>query len=301
MANRDVRYLVVKDHAGQRLDNFLLRELRPVPKSRVMRMIRRGEVRVNGRRSRVSLRLTLGDRIRVPPVSIAETPPKSIPAWLLRRIQQSVLHEDRRLIVLNKPSGIAVHSGGSVEVGLVDVVRELYNEQRIDLVHRIDQATSGCVVFARSRVAMLEMHHAFQQRKVEKQYDAIVYGVWPPNLTVVNRPIGRFSMPNGERRAKIDESGQEAITAFSIQDQCASASWMRVKPITGRTHQIRVHAASTGHFVLGDAKYSQRTSLPRATRLMLHAANVSIGNELAVHAPLDEAFTDYWTRLVKAD
>lgn len=301
MANRDVRYIVVKDLAGQRLDNFLLRELRPVPKSRVMRMIRRGEVRVNGKRSRVSLRLTLGDRIRVPPVSVDETPPKSIHSWLLRRIQQSVLHEDSRLIVLNKPSGIAVHAGGSVEVGLVDVVRELYNEQRIDLVHRIDQDTSGCVVLARSRVALLEMHHAFQQRRVEKQYEAIVYGVWPPNLTVVDRPIGRFAMPNGERRAKIDESGQEAITAFSVKDQCANASWMRARPITGRTHQIRVHAASAGHFVLGDAKYSQRTSLPRATRLMLHAAKVSIGNELAVNAPLDEAFTDYWTRLVKAD
>lgn len=296
-----VRYIIVKDHEGQRLDNFLLRELRPVPKSRIMQMIRRGEVRVNSKRARVGLRLNVGDRIRVPPLRLDPTPPKSIPKWLRELTQQSVIYEDEKLIVLNKATGIAVHAGGSIEVGLIDVLRELYGDERIDLVHRIDKDTSGCVLVARSRVAMLEMHYAFQQRKVAKHYDAIVKGAWPESLKSVNRPIERYVLPNGERRARVSESGPEAITAVSVREQCSNASWITANPITGRTHQIRVHTASVGHFILGDAKYSEPTPLPQPPRLMLHASKISVGDELAFEAPLDGAFTDYWNLVGQAD
>ncbi len=296
-----VRYIIVKDHEGQRLDNFLLRELRPVPKSRVMQMIRRGEVRVNSKRVRVGLRLNVGDRIRVPPLRLDPTPPKSIPNWLRELTQQSVIYEDEKLIVLNKPPGIAVHAGGSIQVGLIDAIRELYGDERIDLVHRIDKDTSGCVLVARSRVAMLEMHYAFQQRKVEKHYDAIVAGVWPASLNSIDRPLERFVLPNGERRARVEESGQKALTLVSVRDRCRSASWIIAKPVTGRTHQIRVHTAVVGHFILGDEKYSEPTSLPRPPRLMLHASKISIDNELAFESPLDGAFTHYWNQVARAD
>ena len=296
-----VRYIVVKDHAGQRLDNFLMRELRPVPKSRIMQMIRRGEVRVNAKRARVSLRLEEGDRLRIPPVTIEEKPEKTIPSWLSNLVQSSILHEDERLIVINKPSGIAVHAGGSVKVGLIDVVRSLYDDERIDLAHRIDRDTSGCVLLARTRVAMLEIHHAFQQRQIQKNYDAIVNGVWPSELSIIDQPLTRYLLPNGERRVKIDRAGQPSTTEFVLSDLRANASWMHIKPLTGRTHQIRVHAASAGHFVLGDSKYSQPTPLPRAPRLMLHASKISIGTKLTFSAPLDKPFREYWERLSLED
>ncbi|MCY3884718.1 MAG: RluA family pseudouridine synthase [Gammaproteobacteria bacterium] len=296
-----VRYITVNDHVGQRLDNFLIRELRPVPKRRIMQMIRRGEVRVNSKRARVGLRLEEGDRIRVPPIVREEPPDKDIGDSLKAHVRERVIFEDDRLIIVNKPVGLAVHAGGTIQVGLIDVVRSIYESDRIELAHRIDKDTSGCVVMTRTRVALLEVHHAFNQKLVEKHYDAIVFGQWPENCARIDLAIRRFSMPNGERRAEIDSSGREALTEFSIKSRCPSATWLDAVPITGRTHQIRVHAASTGHFVLGDPKYSRANSSIKVPRMLLHASSITFAKGPRVQAPLDQSFTECWHRLCQED
>lgn len=296
-----VRYIVVKDHIGQRLDNFLIRELRPVPKRRIMQMIRRGEVRVNAKRARVGLRLAEGDRIRVPPVVRQDSPPKHIRDSLRKHIQECVIYEDDRLIVVNKPAGLSVHAGGSVRVGLIDVVRSLYESDQIELAHRIDKDTSGCVVMARTRVALLELHHAFKQKLVEKHYDAIVYGEWPEETQSVDLAIRRFTMPNGERRAEIDKAGRSALTKYSVKSRSRTATWLDAVPVTGRTHQVRVHAASTGHFVLGDPKYAFANCPIEVPRMMLHATSIAIANGPTIQAPVDELFNDCWLSLGRED
>lgn len=296
-----VRYIVVKDHVGQRLDNFLLRELRPVPKSRVMQMIRRGEVRVNSKRAQVGLRLQEGDRIRVPPVVREEPQTKHITDSLRNHIQECVIYEDDRLFVVNKPAGLAVHAGGNIRIGLIDVVRSLYQGDRIELAHRIDKDTSGCVVMARTRIALLELHHAFNQKRIEKHYDAIVHGRWPDDKQSVDLAIRRYTMPNGERRAEADPAGRSALTKFTVKSRCRNATWLDAVPVTGRTHQIRVHATSAGHFVLGDSKYSLEGCAIEAPRLMLHSSSIAIDKGPSIQAPLDEVFNDYWKRLCRED
>lgn len=296
-----VRYIIVKDHIGQRLDNFLIRELRPVPKRRIMQMIRRGEVRVNSKRARVGLRLAEGDRIRVPPIARKQAQDKHIHDSLKAHVRERVLFEDDRLIIVNKPVGLAVHAGGSIQVGLIDVVRSIYASDRVELAHRIDKDTSGCVVMTRNRVALLELHHAFNQKLVEKHYDAIVFGQWPENCARIDLAMRRFSMPNGERRAEIDASGREALTEFTIKCKCSSATWLDAVPVTGRTHQIRVHAASIGHFVLGDPKYSEANCSIKVPRMMLHASSIAIANGPIVKAPLDQSFISCWKLLSQED
>lgn len=296
-----VRYIVVRDHIGQRLDNFLLRELRPVPKRRIMQMIRRGEVRVNSKRVQVGFRLSVGDRIRIPPVFREEPPVKQISSSLKEVIQDRILFEDARLIVIDKPAGLAVHAGGSVQVGLIDVVRSLYEAEHIELAHRIDKDTSGCVAIARTRVALLELHHAFNQKRIEKHYDAIVFGQWPDDKESIDLALRRFRLPNGERRAETDSSGHHALTKFSVKSRSRSATWVDAEPVTGRTHQIRVHAASTGHFVLGDAKYGLPNCPIKVSRMMLHATSISFDGRPTVRAPLGEAFNECWKRLQSGD
>lgn len=296
-----VRYIVVKDHVGQRLDNFLIRELRPIPKRRIMQMIRRGEVRVNAKRARVGLRLAEGDRVRIPPVIREETPAKHIRDSLRNHIQECVIYEDDRMIVVNKPAGLAVHAGGSIKVGLIDVVRSLYEADRIELAHRIDKGTSGCVVMARTRVSLLELHHAFTQKLVEKHYDAIVYGQWPDDKQMIDLAISRYTLPNGERRAEVSASGRRALTKFSVKSRCSSATWLDAVPVTGRTHQVRVHVASAGHSVLGDSKYSSARNPIKVPRMLLHATSIAIDNGPSVHAPVDESFSECWNRLCEED
>ena len=296
-----VRYIRVKDHEGQRLDNFLIRELKPVPRSRIMQMIRRGEVRVNGKRAKVSLRLTLNDRIRVPPVSIESPPESDIPGWLLSLIEESVVFEDNKLIVINKPPGIAVHAGGSIQVGLIEAVRKLFENDRIDLAHRIDRDTSGCVLLTKTRVAMLEVHHAFQQKRVDKNYSAIVHGRWPDDVSAVELPLKKFTLPGGERRVEVAQNGRDSLSNFSIKCRSKVATWMNIRPVTGRTHQIRVHAAYSNHPILGDRKYGTGLQSLKVQRLMLHAESIQIGDQPAIRVPNPPEFSKVWHQCCSAD
>lgn len=299
---RSVQYFSIRKHAGQRLDNYLFRELKSVPRSRVMRMIRKGEVRVNGKRAPVHTKLREGDRIRVPPVWLDEESTVKVPTWLRKVVAASVVFEDDRMLVLNKPHGIAVHAGGSIQVGVIETAREVFDNKMLELAHRIDQGTSGCLILAKTRIGLLELHHAFQNQRIEKQYDLIVEGVWPPDVLEVSLPLRKISLRSGERRVVVDEAGKSALTRFEIVSQAERHTWLKATPQTGKTHQIRVHCLSQQCPIVGDNKYSTlRQKEQLGLRLMLHASSIKLVDGLIVNVPIEESFTAYWATVVAMD
>jgi len=297
-----VQYFSIRKHAGQRLDNYLFRELKSVPRSRVMRMIRKGEVRVNGKRAPVHTKLQEGDRIRIPPVWLDEQPTVKVPTWLRKIVATSVVFEDDRMLILNKPHGVAVHAGGSVQIGVIETAREVFDNEMLELAHRIDQGTSGCLILAKTRVSLLELHHAFQKRRIEKQYDVIVEGAWAPEVLEVSIPLRKISLRSGERRVVVDEAGKSALTRFEIVSQAERHTWLKATPQTGRTHQIRVHCLSQQCPIVGDTKYStQRQKDQPDLRLMLHASRIKLVDGLVVNVPVEESFKAYWASVIAMD
>lgn len=297
-----VQYFSIRKHAGQRLDNYLFRELKSVPRSRVMRMIRKGEVRVNGKRAPVHTKLQEGDRIRVPPVWLEEQPNVKVPTWLRKIVATSIVFEDDRILILNKPHGVAVHAGGSVQIGVIETAREVFDNEMLELAHRIDQGTSGCLILAKTRVSLLELHHAFQKRRIEKQYDVIVDGVWRPEVGEVSVPLRKISLRSGERRVVVDEAGKSALTRFEIVSQAERHTWLKATPQTGRTHQIRVHCLSQQCPIVGDTKYATQRQKDQADlRLMLHASRIKLVDGLVVNVPVEESFKAYWASVVAMD
>jgi 23S rRNA pseudouridine955/2504/2580 synthase len=247
------------DGAGQRLDNFLLGELKGVPRSLVYRLIRSGQVRVNSGRTAPSYRLQAGDRVRVPPVAAR---PEAVPVatpdsleWLAER----VIFEDTRILVIDKPAGLAVHGGSSISLGCIEALRLLRPASKdLELAHRLDRGTSGCLLLAKRRSALRVLHALLREGRVDKRYLALVQGRWPEGTTkidaaLVTRRVG------GEARVKVDPSGKEARSSFRLIDRFGTtASLLEVSIATGRTHQIRVHAAHAGHPVAGDERYGDR-------------------------------------------
>ena len=287
-----VQHFTITRHAGQRLDNYLLRELKPLPRSRIMRMIRRGEVRVNGKRAKVHLKLNEGDRVRVPPIQYEEEQDVDVPSWLVDVVRENVIYQDDRMLAVNKPSGIAVHGGSSVPVGLVDAVREFVDDD-IQLVHRIDRDTSGCVLFAKTRIALLELHHAFQHHRIVKQYEGIVAGCWPNDVTEISVPLRKFRLPNHERRVEVHADGKSSTSKFEILRTSEHSTWLRIETTTGRTHQIRVHCQHQGHPLIGDRKYADQTQL-RSPKMLLHAVCLHFIDQFRVQAPIPRYFEEFW-------
>jgi 23S rRNA pseudouridine955/2504/2580 synthase len=281
-----VQHIDIDQDDGQRIDNFLLRTLRGVPRSRVYRMLRKGEVRVNGGRVAPEYRLRHGDRVRIPPWRPPETPNQPpAPGWQLEQLRSATLFEDDELIVLDKPSGIAVHGGSGVSRGVVELMRDMRPElARLELVHRLDRDTSGCLVLAKSRSALLRLHGAFREGEVRKTYDVLVHGAWPRRVRSVSLRLTRYVAPSGERRVRSELAGKAARTEFAIERTAAQVSWLRAHPHTGRTHQIRVHCQMSGHPVIGDEKYAsdEQQALARAAgvrRLCLHARSIVFPGE----------------------
>lgn len=290
---------VSEDDDGQRLDNFLLRELKGVPRSAVYRLLRTGQVRVNGGRAKPDRRLEGGDRVRIPPVRIDETPAKGSPSAAQRAtLADAILHEDRDLLVLNKPAGMAVHGGSGISFGVIEVLRALRPDGTLELAHRLDRETSGCLIVAKRRPALRKLHAAFREGLVEKRYLALVVGRWTRGTTTVNAALKRNQVQGGERIVRVDEAGGKAASSrFKVIDTYTDATLMEVTIDTGRTHQIRVHAAHLGHPVAGDEKYGDEAANKRLRevglkRMFLHASALSLphpnGDPLAVSAPLDD-------------
>jgi 23S rRNA pseudouridine955/2504/2580 synthase len=269
---------------GQRLDNFLLRTLSGVPRSRVYRLLRRGEVRVNGKRSKADYRLAATDEVRLPPVHDARAegaPARGVPDALLATVRDAIIHEDERLLVLNKPAGLAVHGGSGLSFGVIEALRALRPDESLELAHRLDRDTSGCLLVARKPAALRALHALLREGQVEKHYAALVAGRWRLGRKTIDAPVLTHTRQGGERMVRVHASGKIALSVFAPQKSFGElATFMDVVIQTGRTHQIRVHAAFAGHPVAGDEKYGDREFNRRMHklglgRMFLHAAAVS--------------------------
>ncbi len=288
-----VRHVEVdEERAGQRLDNFLMRLLGRVPRSRIYRLVRRGEVRVNGRRAKPDQRLQPGDSVRVPPVRI-EAAPDGAPgaaqpsARLVAAIESAVLHEDARLIVLDKPAGVAVHGGSGVSLGVIEALRASRPRETLELAHRLDRDTSGCLLIARKPSSLRTLHELLREGRFEKGYLALVEGHWNLGRTRIEAPLRTDLRVGGERTVKVHPDGKPSVTEFrpvqffgAAGSGAPRATLLEVRLHTGRTHQIRVHAAHAGHPVAGDEKYGDEAFNRRMQelgleRMFLHAHTVS--------------------------
>jgi 23S rRNA pseudouridine955/2504/2580 synthase len=298
-ANRQgVRLIQIDaEQAGKRLDQFLLRLYGAVPRSRVYRWVRRGEVRVNGRRADPALRLVVNDKVRVPPVHVApEGTPRRVPVPLLERLRKAIIVEEERLLVIDKPSGIAVHGGSGVSFGVIEVLRALRPQDSLELVHRLDRDTSGCLLVARKASALRALHALLREGQFEKRYLALVKGHWPHGRRRIDVPLRTDARVHGERTVKAHPTGKAALSEFRpLQFFGKRATLMEVSLHTGRTHQIRVHATHAGHSLAGDEKYGDpifNTDLEALglERMFLHAHSVSFewpqGGTFSASAPL---------------
>lgn len=247
--------------AGQRIDNFLLRHLKNVPRSVIYRIVRTGQVRVNGKRVGPHLKLSEGDQVRIPPVRVEPKPEAATPSRSLREfIHSAVLFEDRDLLVINKPAGIAVHGGSGLSFGVIESLRAMHPElKELELVHRLDRETSGCLLVAKRRAVLRELHALLREREMEKTYLALLCGRWPYGTKTLDLPLKTNLKQGGERVVKVHAEGQHAISTFKpIQHFGKFATLVEVAIGTGRTHQIRVHAAHAGYPIAGDEKYGDR-------------------------------------------
>lgn len=299
-ANQAVRFLDVDaEQAGQRIDNFLQRHLKGVPKSHIYRILRRGEVRVNRGRIRPNYRLQSGDQVRIPPIRQAESTPANPRQADLQAIDQATIYEDSRLLVLNKPAGLAVHGGSGLRYGVIEALRASRpTAPFLELVHRLDRETSGCLMIAKRRSELRALHELLRTGNVEKKYLTLVSGTWPADQREVDVPLRKNRLQSGERMVRVDAQGKAARTRFSTLTQYPQASLLEVELDTGRTHQIRVHAAHVGHPLAGDEKYGQALFNRRMRgfglrRLFLHAHSLAFsfpdtGREIHVSAPLSD-------------
>ncbi|OGT62697.1 MAG: hypothetical protein A3E85_00405 [Gammaproteobacteria bacterium RIFCSPHIGHO2_12_FULL_45_12] len=295
-----VRYRVARaDDAGQRIDNFLIGQLRGMPKSRVYRLLRKGEVRVNKKRVSAFYRIKEGDSVRLPPVYLEEkaaaAPPSETTANLLT---SRILYEDDLFLIINKPSGMSVHVGSTVRVGVIEALRHLYPFcPDLELVHRLDSETSGCLVLAKKKRVLREVHALLREGKVTKLYWALTQGKWKDSELRVDLPLHKDYREGGKHVVEVDRHGKTALTVFRSLKYLDQASLMEVRLYTGRTHQIRVHAKHQGHPIAGDTRYGDAAfnKLARQSglkRLFLHARSIeftlpSSGQQVKILAPLD--------------
>ncbi len=305
-----VRQIPVEDgYEGQRLDNFLLAQLKGVPKSRIYRIVRKGEVRVNKGRTKVSYRLQKGDIVRIPPIRLSEKEEPDRPSDRIQELlSNSILYEDKRLLVLNKPSGLAVHGGSGLRFGVIEAIRALRpDEKQLELVHRLDRDTSGCLLIARRRSALRTLHELLRGNGVDKRYVALISGRWERDRETVDAPLTKNQLQSGERVVRVDPEGKSAITRFRVLERFPDATLVEAELLTGRTHQIRVHLAHLGTPILGDEKYGDSTANRKMktlglNRMFLHAKSLSFDwteevGRLMVEAPLDPSLLQFLARL----
>ena len=285
---------VGEESEAQRLDNFLLRRLKGVPKSHVYRVVRSGEVRVNSGRVKPDYRVRIGDKVRVPPIRMAKQE-----ARVFRSIDFQIAYEDPSLLVINKPSGIAVHGGSGVSYGVIESLRATRPEAKmLELAHRLDRDTSGLLLIAKKRSALVELHRMLRDGEIEKIYVAVVKGVPARKHFDITEPLHKYVNAKGERRVAVKEGGLSAVTKVKLLKESKDFSLLQLRLMTGRTHQIRVHLAHAGHPVLGDDKYGDfefNRALARqgVKRLFLHARRLAFqhpieGRRIVLESPLPD-------------
>jgi len=282
---------------GQRIDNFLQARLKGVPRSRIYRLLRKGEVRVNKGRVKAEYKLRAGDVVRVPPIRAAEQVPAPVVGDQLRQlVEQSILYDASGLLVIDKPAGLAVHGGSGVRLGLIEVLRQMYPQSPfIELVHRLDRDTSGAIMVARKRSVLRHVQAELRAGRVGKSYLALAVGKWPRGRRVVEAPLRKNTLKSGERMVSVDPEGKSAETRFRVLERFQGATLVSAEPVTGRTHQIRVHAQFVGCPLAGDVKYTadevnREFRKLGLKRLFLHSALVRCtlpdGEKVEVKAPV---------------
>lgn len=296
-----VKYVTIDgEDAGQRIDNFLLRTLKGVPKSMIYRLLRKGEIRVNKKRTKPEYKIQDEDVVRIAPIRVSET--NNVVSTKLNTVanlEKQILFEDDRLIVINKPSGMAVHGGSGLSFGLIEALRALRPEARmLELVHRLDRDTSGCLIIAKKRSALRHLHEQLRNKTVQKYYHALVKGRWSTKLTKVTESLKKNDLKSGERVVIVDNiNGKESETRFKVIQNYNNCTLVRAFPVTGRTHQIRVHCQTKGHSIACDAKYGHEDfdydmRSKGLKRLFLHAASIEFTHpvteqKIKIEAPLE--------------
>ncbi len=290
---------ITEEEAGQRIDNFLLRYCKGVPKSHVYRILRSGEVRVNKGRIDQTYRLVAGDLVRVPPLRMAEKAPSVAPG-----AEYAILHEDEHLLVIDKPAGVAVHGGSGISYGVIEQLRAARPQAKfLELVHRLDRETSGILLLAKKRSALTHLHEQIRAGTVDKRYLVLVHGTWKNTRQHVRLPLFRYTTPEGERRVRVQADGMASHTIFNLLHAYEDFALLEAELKTGRTHQIRVHLSANGFPIAGDDKYGdfslnralQKASEDRAAmkRMFLHAHSLAFihpasGAEVSLSAPLSQ-------------
>ena len=304
-SHKEVRWIeITQENEGQRLDNFLITALKGVPKSKIYKIIRKGEVRINKGRVKQTTRLAIGDMVRIPPIRVAAEGEIVNPGQkLLAVIESAILFEDDYIMLINKPTGLAVHGGSGISLGLIETLRVARPEQRfLELVHRLDRDTSGVIMVAKKRSALLAMHKALQTNQMNKEYLALVHGRWRDSCKQVDAPLRKNELRSGERVVRVSDEGKASLTKYKVNEAFTDYTLVAAKPITGRTHQIRVHCQYENHPIAGDNKYCEDGQLKAdkrrgITRLFLHAHRLTFkhpesGDKIMIEAPLDGVFAE---------
>lgn len=290
---QSVTWFEVDEHqAGQRIDNFLFSRLKGVPKSRIYRLIREGQVRINKKRCKAETKLAINDQIRVAPIRYEQKDESAAPVSdkVAQGLLDRVVYEDEGLIVVNKPAGIAVHGGSGVAYGLIEAMRAATGKKYLELIHRIDRDTSGLVMISKKRSTLKLLQDLLREHKIQKTYAAVVKGIVTLDKQLIDAPLLRYELNNGERRVRVSKEGKPSKTQWNVQERFRHGTLVYASPLSGRTHQIRVHGLSIGHPLIGDDKYGHQTEYrgPVARRLCLHAMRLEIPNYPVIEAPLPE-------------
>jgi 23S rRNA pseudouridine955/2504/2580 synthase len=296
--NKGVQIIEISERQdGQRLDNVLMFLLKGIPRSAIYRLIRTGQVRLNGKRCKPLSRVGAGDKLRIPPVRQRSPADSKIPENLIEQLRSAVLFEDEHYLVLDKPAGIPVHAGTGFSFGVIDAVRKAWALEQIDLAHRLDRETSGCLVLGKNRAALIRMQSLMHTDSARKSYFALLMDRLPDPRMEIDLALRRSQLKGGERMVLVDPEGKPARSVFRVLEQYRFADFVEVRLLTGRTHQIRVHSAAIGHPVAGDKKYGDREFNKKMrscglNRMFLHAHQIDLpgtdDETIPVHAPLPD-------------
>ncbi|MXP67468.1 23S rRNA pseudouridine(955/2504/2580) synthase RluC [Pantoea sp. Aalb] len=300
--NFNMQFIVITDeNTGQRIDNFLRTKLKGIPKSVIYRLVRKGSVRVNKKRIKPGYKLEKGNEVKLPPLHITKHK-KQINLFKLGKritLSDSILYEDDYILILNKPTGMAVHGGSGLHYGLIEMLRPLRSDiSFLELVHRLDRDTSGVLMIAKKRSTLCALHEQLREKKMEKNYLALVQGRWPSNLKIIKTPLLKSILHTGEHIVRVSVRGKESETHFKVEERFDCATLVKARPITGRTHQIRVHMSHSGHAIAFDERYGNQefnnvlVNTTSLSRLFLHAISLKFihpntGKILHIKAPLD--------------
>ena len=276
------KIIVDIDHSGQRLDNFLLNFLKGIPKSKIYSIIRKGEVRVNSSRKKVSYKIVEDDLIRIPPLNMATASKNVPPSSFIKVLQKNIIYEDNNCLVINKPYGVASHGGSGISIGLIEAIRNFGKEYRdCKLVHRLDRNTSGCQLISKKQKFLRICNLFLRERKFKKKYIALIHGQWPDELKLIENKLEKNITISGEKMVKVSKNGKDSITEFRIIEKSKFFTKLSCNLITGRTHQIRVHTSSNNFPIVGDLKYGNKEKDKKflendLKRIFLHSSHLEI-------------------------